>query len=314
MPETVCVACANSQVRHVSVRSFTLRECQACGLRQLLDPPLETELAILYETGFYGGPGRGALLVHILHRINNAIRMREVDGLPAGRLLDVGSGKGRFLAAARRAGWDVVGIEYAKGAAEAARRQFDLNIVAGDFMTTPIDGVFDVVTMWHTLEHLPDPGGAVDRAARVLKPGGRLIVSVPNAASLQARWGGDDWFHLDLPRHLFHFNERSLVSLLERHGFTIVRTGHFYPEMEVIGLIQTALNRAGLGRDTLYRFAKHDETGDRGMRLGLSVALAMALAPAATVWSVIAPALKTGASIQVTATRSLEVNPDAQRP
>jgi SAM-dependent methyltransferase len=306
---TICIACGSSRFRPVIVRSFTLRECQACGLRQLVDPPTGPDLALLYETGFYAGPGRAAPLVRGLHAMNNAIRMREVEDLPAGRLLDVGSGRGRFLVAARRAGWDVVGVEFAKGAAETARRQFDLEIVAGDFLTTFIDGLFDVVTMWHTLEHLPDPAGAIDRAARVLKPGGRLIVSVPNSASLQAGWGGGDWFHLDLPRHVYHFNERSLTALLERHGFTIWRTGHFYPEMEVIGLIQTTLNRAGLGRDTLYRFGNRDASADRGRRLGLSVALATALAPAAVVWSVIAPLLRTGASIQVAATRSLEFNP-----
>jgi SAM-dependent methyltransferase len=242
--------------------------------------------------------------VAAIHRVNNAIRLRELRGLRPGRLLDVGSGRGRFLAAARDAGWSVLGVEFAAGVAAISREVHGLDVIVGDFLSVPISGPFDVVTMWHTLEHLQDPEAALNASAALLAPNGRLIVSVPNSSSAQARLGGDAWFHLDIPRHLFHFTPEALTALLRRTGFDVERIDFFYPEMEAIGLIQTVLNKAGLGDDTLYRFAKSDETVARGGRLVTSGALALVVAPVAGAWSLIAPLLRTGTSMQFLARKA----------
>ena len=93
------------------------------------------------------------------------------------------------------------------------------------------------------------------------------MISVPNGDSLQAHLGGERWFHLDLPRHLFQFTPRSLAALIERAGLRVVRIGHLYPEMEAIGLVQTTLNRAGFEDDLLYRFAKRDPSARSGPRV-----------------------------------------------
>jgi SAM-dependent methyltransferase len=269
-----------------------------------VDPPTGPELGGLYASGFYHpAPARGGALVRGLHRLNNAIRMRELRGMEVGRLLDVGCGKGRFLGAAKEAGWEVLGVEFAPASAEAARRTYGVEVVVGDFLEVSLEGDFDVVTMWHVLEHLPHPSAALDRAADLLRPGGRIVISVPNIDSLQARFGGEQWFHLDLPRHLFHFSPRSLSAIVERAGLRVVRIGHVYPEMEAIGLIQTTLNRAGLEENLLYRFAKRDPTAPGGIGVYASLALALAAAPVAVAWSGIAPILRTGASIQLVAER-----------
>jgi SAM-dependent methyltransferase len=261
-------------------------------------------LDVLYRSGFYvPAPPRGGKLARELHRLSSAIRLRELDGLAPGRLLDVGSGKGAFLAAARDAGWDALGVEYAPEAAEAARATFGVDVIVGDFLEVRQLGTFDVVTMWHVLEHLTNPMGALAHAAESLKPGGRLLVSVPNLDSLQARLGGDDWFHLDLPRHLFHFTPRSLTTLVERAGFRVDRISYLYPEVEVIGLVQTALNRLGIENDLLYRFAKRDPAVRFGPGVVASLALALAMAPVALAWAAIAPVLRTGASVQLVAER-----------
>jgi SAM-dependent methyltransferase len=242
-------------------------------------------------------------LVRQLQLLNNRLRLRELEGLAPGRLLDVGSGKGAFLAAARDAGWDVLGVESAPDAAEAARANFGVDVIVGDFLAMRPLGTFDVVTMWHVLEHVTDPMGALERAAVSLKPGGRLVVSVPNSKSLQAHIGGEDWFHLDLPRHLFHFTPRSLTTLVERAGFRVATIGYFYPQMEIIGLVQTALNRVGIENDLLYRFAKRDPTARFGPEVVASLGLSLAMAPAAFVWAAVAPVLRTGASMQLVAQR-----------
>jgi SAM-dependent methyltransferase len=80
---------------------------------------------------------------------------------------------------------------------------------------------FDVVTMWHSLEHVHDPMTALREAYRLLAPGGRLLVAVPNIDSLAFRWFGSAWYGLDLPRHLTHFAPWTLQLMLERVGFRV---------------------------------------------------------------------------------------------
>jgi SAM-dependent methyltransferase len=285
-------------------RPERLGRCAKCGLRWLLEPPAGDELSALYASGFYEPAiARGGPLIRLVHHLNNAIRLRELRGIAPGRLLDVGCGKGWFLAAARDAGWKVVGVEFAPTSAATAHLTHGVDVVPGDFLKVPLDGEFDVITMWHVLEHLSDPVAAMARAAELLRPGGRLLVSVPNIDSLQARLGGELWFHLDLPRHLFHFGPRSLSALAERAGLRVARIGHFYPEMEAIGLVQTTLNRLGIERDLLYRFAKRDPGVALGPPVFASLALAVGAAPIAVAWSGIAPLFRTGASIQLVAYR-----------
>jgi SAM-dependent methyltransferase len=299
-----CIACGGLEASVVLFRDRPVARCARCGLRWLVEPPNADELAELYTSGFYSpGAPRGGPLSTALHRLNNSIRLREIRDVAPGRLLDVGCGKGRFLAAARDDGWQVVGVEFAPSLAASARLHEGVEVIAGDFLDAPLEGDFDVVTMWHVLEHLPDPPRAVARAVELLRPGGRLVVSVPNIDSLQARLGGEEWLHLDLPRHLFHFSPRSLATLVKRAGLQVLRIGHFYPEMEMIGLVQTTLNSVGIERDLLYRFAKHDSDVVGGGPVYLSLALAVGLTPIAVAWSGIAPLLRTGASIQLVASR-----------
>jgi SAM-dependent methyltransferase len=298
--------CGSLPVTHVLSwqHGFRIARCQSCGLSWRLDLPGPDELDVLYRSGFYvPAPPRGGRLARKLHLLSSAVRLRALDGIAPGRLLDVGSGKGAFLAAARDAGWETLGVEYAPEAAEAARAAFGVDVIVENFLDVRELGTFDLVTMWHVLEHLTDPIGALARAADCLNPGGRLLVSVPNLESLQARLGGEDWFHLDLPRHLFHFTPRSLTTLVERAGFRVVRISYLYPEVEVIGLLQTALNRLGIENDLLYRFAKRDPAARLGPGVVASLVLALAMAPAALAWAAIAPALRTGASMQLIAER-----------
>ena len=122
-----------------------------------------------------------------------------------------------------------------------------------------------MVVMWHVLEHVRDPKKNIETAARILKPGGRLVVAVPNFASLQARLGRGRWFHLDVPRHLFHFTPETLRGLLTRAKFSQVRTSFLSIEQNPFGLLQTSLNLLFGRPNRLYKALK------RGTQAGLSL-------------------------------------------
>lgn len=138
-------------------------------------------------------------------------------GTPAweggGRLLDVGCGNGRFLTSMRALGWDVEGVEISEDGMKACRLSA-LPVHHGDvFSAAFADGRFDLVTARHVVEHVPDPLAFIAELARVLRPGGRLVVETPNSEALGRQWFATRWYANEVPRHLFLFSPANLERL-----------------------------------------------------------------------------------------------------
>jgi SAM-dependent methyltransferase len=139
-----------------------------------------------------------------------------------GKVLDVGCGAGGNLKTLRDQGWEPYGIEMSEIAAAHARELTNGQIHTGTIESAPFPaGAFDVVFMSHSLEHLPSPIDALQRVHRLLKDDGLLVVSVPNVDSLEFKLFGPWWFHLDPPRHLYHFGRNSLSTLANKAGFQV---------------------------------------------------------------------------------------------
>jgi SAM-dependent methyltransferase len=179
-----------------------------------------------------------------------------VLGPPRGTLLDIGAGRGRFVSSARAAGWSAKGIEPSARGVQAARAVYGVEL--DPLSLAEASGTYDAVTLWHVLEHMEDPGEALAHVASLLGPGGRLLIGVPNLASVQARIGRDRWFHLDLPRHRTHFTPGGLRSLLERHGFAVEREEHTLLEHNPFGLWQTLANRVTRTPSWLFNALKRN--------------------------------------------------------
>jgi len=217
-------------------------------------------------------------------------------------LIDAGAGRGRFVAAARRAGWTAHGIEpSARGVAAAA----SVHGVALERATIEGAGVApgsaDAVVCWHVLEHVEDPAAALRAIHGWLRPGGALVVGVPNRASLQAWIGGPRWFHLDVPRHRTHFTPRGLRALLQRTGFGVEQERHVLLEHNPLGMWQTLAGRAT--RDPSYLFGLLKRTAPLDARdLAVSLAL-LPLLPAAAAVEALAGALGRGGTFGVSAAK-----------
>jgi SAM-dependent methyltransferase len=141
-----------------------------------------------------------------------------------GRLLDVGCATGTFLRAVREAGgWETHGVEMSSAAVQIARERYGLDVSAGTLEAAAFPNeMFDAVTLWDVLEHLPDPAASLTEIWRILKAAGVLILRVPNGASWDAQWFGPYWAGLEPPRHTYVFTPQTLELLLVKSGFEIL--------------------------------------------------------------------------------------------
>jgi len=216
-------------------KEFGVVRCQQCGLIRLDPQPTPDELRQYYPENYWFAPDRSvvARLEEMYRRtvLRGHVRFvaRALRGSPArGPLLDVGCGGGLFLAMMRQRGFRVVGLDNSREAAAVAWRYHQVPAVVADLERAPFcPGTFAGIAMSHVLEHLPDPCLYLSAAHRLLAPEGRLVIFVPNAASLQFALLGKRWNGLDVPRHLYDYRDRDVQRILENMGFAVVRRSYF---------------------------------------------------------------------------------------
>ncbi|MBI4095129.1 MAG: class I SAM-dependent methyltransferase [Candidatus Liptonbacteria bacterium] len=139
-----------------------------------------------------------------------------------GSLLDIGCGSGQFMSSMKRVGWtEVVGIDFSERAVGVAKKRgLDAHVGTVGELRFP-DSHFDAITMHHVFEHLPDPKEMLSEAKRILKDDGEVIITVPNTGSFLARLFGKNWFGFEIPRHLYNYNKKNLLTLLSQCGFRV---------------------------------------------------------------------------------------------
>lgn len=159
-------------------------------------------------------------LYQTLKKVNlrSKARLLQKLGNMPGKLLDFGAGTGDFLSVAREAGWLVSGVEPNEEARLRARQK---GVEVWPGLGELPDGQFDAITLWHVLEHVPDPEKVIAELRHRLKPSGHIIVAVPNYRSFDARFYGAHWAAYDTPRHLWHFSRPSLRALFHEGGFDL---------------------------------------------------------------------------------------------
>ncbi len=249
--------------------AFAIAVCQTCDLGQTVPTPADP--GRYYGASYFGG--RHGITERICMR--RRLRFLNSAGKP-GRLLDFGCGDGGFLLAAEAAGWRVQGVETNPDIARA--RGLDILSRLDELVDE-----FDAITLWHSLEHVLAPGRVLSALSSHLKPGGYLLVAVPNRASWQSRLFGAHWFHLDVPRHLSHFTPSALRFALEREGLEVVESWNLEVEIDWFGWPQSLLNMIMPTPNVLFdtvtgRPAKHSRAEVAGNLL-LGGVLALASAP-----------------------------------
>lgn len=290
---------------------FEVVECTACGLARTSPQPTASELDRYYPSGYHAAVKRYRLGLDRSLSLVHRARIRRIERLTGGpgSVLDVGCGPGRLLDQMRRRGWTTRGTERSPDAARRARDDLGLDVRAEELDEIVAEGAsFDAVVFWHVAEHVHDPAEALCDIARLLRPGGVLLVGVPNFGSLEARYAGAGWFHLDVPRHLFHFTPETLGHLLAEAGLEPVATAHLAPEYDVFSFVQSAENRLGLPANLLYDVVRRQRSRLARAKVGsaLSVLAVVAAGPLALLgaaWAPLAAALGESATLTVYARR-----------
>lgn len=310
-----CIACGNADARPafaVEGVASPVVVCTLCGLGRFHPMPGAEEVRAYYPDEYYGEPG--TKFQPLVERLVRLVGERHISFLsrglrPGARILDVGCGRGVILGALADRGFEVHGVEVSAAAARGADPRAEIRIASKLADAGYPEDFFDEVLIWHVLEHLDDPRGTLEETRRILRPGARLIVAVPNFSSLQARWAGSAWFHLDLPRHLHHFPLAALNDLLRRTGFEVETAHHFSLRQNPFGWVQSALNRVpGLPRNGLYALLHRRAPGEDApfgarTRFWLWFWLILLL-PIGVGFSVLATAWRSGATVHITAHRA----------
>ena len=273
-----CPLCSapGPQRSRLRTEPFPLGECRACGAAFLFPQPSEQELGRYYDESYYG-KNRKKFWSAVEAGIAALtwMKWRSVRGLlpPGARLLDIGCGRGTLVRMARDAGFDSYGIE------RSSRQHVLPYVYTKDLADCRFpDGHFQMVILWHVLEHLRDPRAALAEIHRIVEPQGWLSVAVPNFGGAQAEASGRHWFHLDLPRHLWHFRRRSLDALLEKSGFRVVRCSTFSFEYDWYGTLQSWMNGAWGDDNRLYSVLKGEpsvRSAEKAQRIAAAALLAL---------------------------------------
>ncbi|MEO5357588.1 MAG: class I SAM-dependent methyltransferase [Nitrospirae bacterium YQR-1] len=232
--------------------------------------PDSSELAKLYEVGKYREK-KGRRFVPFVEDfiyIFRVLRRRRIERfVKNGAILDIGCGRGLFLYIMKQKGWDVSAVEFDEITAANVSETFRINCISGHPDTWNFKPAsFDVITLNHVLEHVPWPLEMLNKCNSLLKPGGLIVVSVPDFSSVQASYGKENWFHLDVPYHLTHFTENGLKSVLEQHGFKIIKIRRFDLEYSPFGWLQSLLNSSGIRKNLLYSYILDMEWAKKRLR------------------------------------------------
>jgi SAM-dependent methyltransferase len=157
-----------------------------------------------------------------------------------GRILDIGAGTGDFLVAAKQSKWQVTGIEPNKTAQQNAKLK---NITLYSRLAELPKNTFDVITLWHVLEHVPDLEQQISSICNLLKPNGTLIIAVPNFKSYDANYYKQHWAAYDVPRHLWHFSKTSIHKLFQPYKMKLINTKPMWFDSFYVSLLSEKYKR-----------------------------------------------------------------------
>ena len=209
---------------------FQIYECLHCGLLFTEPRPSKDKIGAYYKSeeyyshqenkkGFIPKLYEGVKSVNLKHKYKIAAK-----GKCVGKMLDIGCGVGDFLHTAEQHGWQCTGVEPSEDAKAIASKRIKAEIISSEDLEKISDETFDVITMWHVLEHVDNLKWQVKQLQRLIKPDGRIVIALPNYKSYDAEYYKEKWAAYDVPRHLNHFNKKTLAKIFNSQGMRLIKS------------------------------------------------------------------------------------------
>ncbi|HVM89463.1 MAG TPA: class I SAM-dependent methyltransferase [Puia sp.] len=229
----------------VSGKEFEIWQCDRCLLRFTQNVPDSRSIGKYYQSHNYishteTNKGFVNRLYHFVRSLTLGDKRRlilSVTQLKSGRMLDIGAGTGAFVGHMQSHGWEISGIEPDEEARKKAKEIHQVNLLPPEAFADLSPDSFDVITMWHVLEHVHDLHGYLEQLKNILRPGGRIFIAVPNYACYDASFYKNFWAAYDVPRHLYHFSPEAMFQLLHKHGLKLHATRPMWYDSFYISLL-----------------------------------------------------------------------------
>jgi len=234
---------------YITKKFFDVRRCPRCHVAFTFPQPASMDPYYPPYYRRYGPLTRTTLKLLYKWRARSWVRAFGTRGTA----LEIGCGPGWMLRALRSRGWRVLGNERTIQSTFHASPSNRLPVFVGSLGALKAEPCFDLIILFQVLEHLPDPFATLQQCAKLLKPGGGIVVAVPNLESWQARFARRFWFGFDVPRHLFHFSTESLAHTLQEIGLSISRIRFASLEHDPYGWAQSTLNMLGFQHNLLTK-------------------------------------------------------------
>ena len=209
---------------------FKILECKECGLLYTTPRPNKDEIERYYKSEEYYShqENKEGFIPKVYEKVKSVNLKNKygiaTEGKGKGKALDIGCGVGDFLHTMEQHGWDCTGVEPSEDAKVIAKKRIKGQLLSSEEQENLPDSSFDIITMWHVLEHVDDIRWQIQQLHRLCKPGGRIIIALPNYKSYDGQYYKAEWAAYDVPRHLNHFNKETLIKILEESGLRHVKT------------------------------------------------------------------------------------------
>lgn len=241
----------------VSKEVFEVWKCGYCTAAFTQNIPEASEIGRYYASENYVSHSdtREGLVNKIYHRVRNITLkhkrklIQQKTRLMGGNLLDVGAGTGAFANEMQQAGWDVTALEPDEKARMHAKAFYGISLQAETRLFN-LGQKFDAITLWHVLEHVHSLHEYGEQFKKLLKPGGKLFIAVPNYESSDAGYYGEAWAAWDVPRHLYHFSPKSMNIFLAMHGMKVVAMRPMWFDSFYVSMLSEPYKT---GRQNLFR-------------------------------------------------------------
>ena len=230
----------------VSHREFTIQECHSCNFLLTNPRPSQDEIGAYYQSEEYISHHDESKT--LMSKIYKSVRDHTISGkvkminelIPLkGTILDVGCGTGNFIQACKSDGWKISGTEPDPGANEVASKRVGEKIFSSIDDARLAEKSYDIITLWHVLEHVHALNETVSWLGKHLNPNGKIIIAVPNPQSYDAQKYGRFWAAYDVPRHLYHFTKKTMSKLMEKHSLEVIKILPMWFDSFYVGMLST---------------------------------------------------------------------------